>query len=578
VEELTTIGNFLVLQELGHGGMGAVFIGYEATHRRLVVIKTLFEQWAKEENMVKRFVREAAVYQKLNHPNIVRFIDSGCDSGTHFIAMEYIKSRALDEVLKSGGRLPVNTAVKIMGHLTDAVSHAHEKNIIHRDLKPQNVMYSEDGVVKLLDFGIAHTEDDLIKTQEGSILGTFYYAAPEQNQGKKVDERSDLYSLGAILYEMLTGKRPISGSSLLEVTRAQIMGGIIAPSVFNPEVPKGLEKIILKLLEKDPNNRYQTARELIFDLQKFREDPKGFDPTRMFDDEETETKWEKAKEAYNKKNYDFALDLAKGVAQAKTDSPEVFVLLGKIYAAKNFKKPALDAFKKALATDPESTQNLLDYGIALYSLREWDEAEATIKKVLELEPENMYASRYVKLIADARIRPPPAAGAGPGFASSPTQRQDKASEVRAAPQTPGKGPAVTLSAPESPEQAAARVKRLTRLWWGYGYWKTGQRGKGVVWSLIEALILASLLFPLAYWPTFHVDFAATAQGFKDAELKATFQRWHDQKLDVHANDFLNSPLRWVTVSLSLILFLLGEAKLPLRVREQGPDGRGSPGG
>ncbi|MBI4858785.1 MAG: protein kinase [Candidatus Riflebacteria bacterium] len=573
MEPLSTIGKFLVLQELGHGGMGAVYIGYQSENRKLVVIKTLFEQWAKEENMVKRFLREAAVYKKLNHPNIVKFIDAGCDDGTHFIAMEYIRSRPLDDVLKKQGKLPVQAAVKIMGHLTDAVAHAHEKGIIHRDLKPQNIMFSEDGVVKLLDFGIAHTEDDLIKTQEGSVLGTFYYAAPEQNQGKRVDGRSDLYALGAILYEIVCGKRPIPGNTLLEVTRAQITGGIIAPTVHNPEVPKGLEKMIIKLLEKDPNNPYRNAKELIFDLQRFREDPKGFDPTRMFDDEEMTTKWEKAKEAYVKKNYDFALDLAKTVAQAKPDSAEIQVLLGKVYAAKNFKKPAMDAFKKALNREPESTQTLLDYGIALYSLREWDEAEATVKKVLELEPDNMYASRYIKLIADARNKPPAATGHGQGAGPAGQGRPPPRTTPDATGPKPDGAEAAAVPA-QQPSPAGERAAALSRLWWGLGHLKCGRPFKFLFMSAVQIVVLGLMAAPVVRWPVVEVDFARWSVHVAQKSVRENLLKLHADKLDQRATELLNGPLRWGTLSFACLVFLLMEIKVPRAVRAACPPAEG----
>jgi serine/threonine protein kinase len=554
MEALTEFGEFMVLQELGHGGMGAVYIGYQSEHRRLVVIKTLFEQFAKEENWIKRFLREGDVYKKLNHPNIVKFYGSGEANGTHYIAMEYIKSRPLDDVIKKDGKLPVNVAVRIMGYLADAVSHAHEKNIIHRDLKPQNIMYSQDGVVKLLDFGIAFAEDDLIKTQEGTILGTFQYAAPEQNQGKKTDERSDLYALGAIFYEMLCGKRAIAGTTLLEVTKNQITGGIIQPSVHNPEVPKGLEKMILKLLEKDPNNRYKNAKELIFDIQKFREDPKGFDPQRMFDDEVTIKTYEKAKDAYIKKNFDVALDLLKEVVKAKADSAEVQSWLGKTYAMKNFKKPAMDAFKKAKDLEPDNTQWMLDYANGLYQLRAFDDAEVEINKLLELEPDNMYAVNAKKKIADAKVKPPPLPGEA-GNQSGPVSRPTGKSPTIEAPKSSGiydRRPTKQSQA-LSPAQVAAATGKpgvLDRLLWFLPFFKSGRTLMGVFMMVLQAAIFGALAFALIDARTRATVLAGLALTNYDPPIAA----------------FLNGPGRWVTVSLAVGLILVMGIKVPGQAR------------
>jgi serine/threonine protein kinase len=583
MDALTTFGDFLVLQELGHGGMGAVFIGYQCEFRRLVVIKTLFEQFAKEENWIKRFLREGDVYKKLNHPNIVKFYGSGEANGTHYIAMEYIKSRALDEVMKKDGKLAVNAAVRVMGYLADAVSHAHEKNIIHRDLKPQNIMYSADGVVKLLDFGIAYAEDDLIKTQEGTILGTFQYAAPEQNQGKKTDERSDLYALGAIWYEMLCGKRATAGNSLLEVTKAQITGGIIQPSVHNPEVPKGLEKMILKLLEKDPNNRYKNAKELIFDIQKFREDPKGFDPQKMFDDEITVKSYDKAKDAYIKKNFDLALDLLKQVAQAKPESAEIQSWLGKTYAAKNFKKPSMDAFKKALTFEPTNTQWMLDYANALYTLRAWDDAEVEIKKLLELEPDNMYAVNAAKKIADAKIKPPPLPGeAGPGGSGGTARPTGKSpvleGGVKSSSGIYDRKPTQQTKA-LTPAQVAdatggeGKPSLVERLFWFLPFWKSGRKGKALfvlaIWLLVVGTIVLGVL-----WPKFDLDFSRTAAQVASPGLKSTLNAWHTQKLDQSIAAFLNGSGRWVTVLLALLVFVLMGIKGPRQANAGGANGAG----
>jgi serine/threonine protein kinase len=586
VEALSTLGRFLVLQELGQGGMGAVFIGYEPERRKLVVLKTLFDHFAKEPDLVLRFQREATVYKTLDHPNIVRFIDSGCDKGIHFIAMEYIKSRPLDQVLKFQGRFAVPLAVKILGILADAVAHAHEKGVIHRDLKPENILYAEDGVLKLLDFGIARAQDELLKTAEGSILGTFQYAAPEQNQGKRVDERSDLYALGAILYEMVTGRRPVAGTSHAEVARNQITAVPTPPSRENPEVTRGLDRVILKLLERDPNNRFKTAREFIHDLHHYKEDGGAGTPAAI---PASGSPLEQAQAAYTNKDYDRALELAKAQATAKPDAVELQVLLGKIYAAKNFKKPSMDAFKKAMTLQPNVAQHALDFGMALYTLRAWDEAETAVKRVIELEPDNAYASRYLRLIGEARLKTSVGSGGGlrrTGKVSSFSDSGIRSEIVTPPPpvNTPSSTPTTPpLSPPSNPPSRPpldptpipsplAQLAQPAHSWvWGLGRWRKGQRVSGALLVVLQSVLVLGILVPIAFWPQIRLDFSAMAKESSNPDRKALYTRWHDEKLDERASEFLNGPLRWVTLSVATALVVLIQLRVMGRSRSRPTD-------
>lgn len=391
---------FTILEDLGHGGMGGVYIGFDARTKQLVAIKTLFSEFSRDEAYVRRFQREAEVYRKLSHPNIVAFVDAGFENDVYFIAMEHIKGKALDSILKEVGKLSFDYCVKIMGHLADAIAHAHEKGVIHRDLKPQNIMIAEDGAVKLLDFGIAQTDDGLVKTVTGSILGTFFYSSPEQNQGKKIDERSDLYSLGLVFYEMLTGQRALKGNTLLEVTAFQMRSQIPTPSVCVPEIPTTLDKIVMKLLEKNPNNRYASSVELIKDLQAFKDNP-SFDPgSDMFDSEELAEWWKTAQDALLQRDYDRAVEYGQRVLEHQKDSAEVYMLLGKSYAGKKVMSQAMDFLRKATAMEPENMEFLLDHAIALFNLGMFKDAKGKFKAFLDYDPDNLYAKRYLSMIKD----------------------------------------------------------------------------------------------------------------------------------------------------------------------------------
>ena len=391
---------FQILEDLGHGGMGGVYIGFDSRTKMLVAIKTLFSEFSRDEAYVRRFQREAEVYRKLSHPNIVAFVDAGFENGSYFIAMEHVKGQALDSIIKNSGALPFDSAVKIMGHLADAIAHAHEQGVIHRDLKPQNIMISEEGVVKLLDFGIAQTDDGLVKTVTGSILGTFFYSSPEQNQGKKIDERSDLYSLGLVFYEILTGKRALIGNTLLEVTAFQMRSAIPSPSTIVSEIPHNLDKIVMKLLEKNPNNRYETANELIKDIQAFKDNP-SFDPdSELFDSEELSEWWETAKTALLTQDFDRAIEYANRVMEHQKDSAELYLLLGKAYAGKKVMSQAMDFLRRATKMEPENMEFILEHAIALFKLDCHKEAKQKFKQYLDYDPDNLYAKRYLNLIKE----------------------------------------------------------------------------------------------------------------------------------------------------------------------------------
>ena len=391
---------FQILEDLGHGGMGGVYIGFDSRTKMLVAIKTLFAEFSRDEAYVRRFQREAEVYRKLSHPNIVAFVDAGFENGSYFIAMEHVKGQALDSIIKNAGALPFDSAVKIMGHLADAIAHAHEQGVIHRDLKPQNIMISEEGVVKLLDFGIAQTDDGLVKTVTGSILGTFFYSSPEQNQGKKIDERSDLYSLGLVFYEILTGKRALMGNTLLEVTAFQMRSAIPSPSTVVAEIPPALDKIVMRLLEKNPNNRYETANDLIKDIQAFKDNP-SFDPdSELFDCEELTEWWETAKTALLTQDFDRAIEYANRVMEHQKDSAELYLLLGKAYAGKKVMSQAMDFLRRATKMEPENMEFILEHAIALFKLDCHKEAKQKFKQYLDYDPDNLYAKRYLGLIKD----------------------------------------------------------------------------------------------------------------------------------------------------------------------------------
>jgi serine/threonine-protein kinase len=264
-------GRYLVGSELGRGGMATVFKGTDTVLGRPVAVKVLSPQYAGDANFVTRFRREAQSAARLNHPNLVSVYDTGTDDGIHFIVMEYVDAKTLADYLAGGGRIMPERAIEIAQAVCDALSMAHAHGIIHRDIKPANIMITSRGDVKVTDFGIARVisgADTLAQT--AAVLGTASYLSPEQAQSQPVDQRSDIYSLGVMLYEMVTGRPPFSGDSPVMVASKHVLEQPTPPSKLNRDVAPGLEAVIMKALSKNPDNRYQDADEMRADLERAR--------------------------------------------------------------------------------------------------------------------------------------------------------------------------------------------------------------------------------------------------------------------------------------------------------------------
>jgi beta-lactam-binding protein with PASTA domain/predicted Ser/Thr protein kinase len=254
---------------IGTGGMAQVFRGLDTTLDRTVAIKILAPGFASDPSFVDRFRREAQAAARLNHPNIVNVYDTGVDGDTNFIVMEYVEGRTLAEYLGTGGTLAPSKAAEIAEKVAEALAAAHAQGVIHRDIKPANIMVTRDGRVKVMDFGIARlvAGTDTVE-QTAAVLGTAAYLSPEQAQGQPVDARSDLYSLGVVLYEMLAGKPPFTGDSAMAVAYKHVQESPVTPSAVNHDVPPPLDAVAMRALAKNPANRYQTAGDFRDDLRR----------------------------------------------------------------------------------------------------------------------------------------------------------------------------------------------------------------------------------------------------------------------------------------------------------------------
>jgi beta-lactam-binding protein with PASTA domain/tRNA A-37 threonylcarbamoyl transferase component Bud32 len=259
-----------IQREVAQGGMAEVYLARDQLLNRPVALKALFPEYAREPSFVERFRREAQAAANLNHPNIVAIYDWGQESGTYFIVMEYVEGRSLRDLVRSESPLDPNQAAEITAEIASALAFAHRNGVVHRDVKPGNVLLTRSGNVKVTDFGIARAGASDGLTQTGSVMGTATYFSPEQAQGLPVDGRSDVYSLGVVLYEMVTGGAPFTGDSPVAVAYKHVREDPVGPSQRNADVPRDLEQIIMTALSKDVDQRYQTADDLRADLLRFR--------------------------------------------------------------------------------------------------------------------------------------------------------------------------------------------------------------------------------------------------------------------------------------------------------------------
>ena len=252
---------------IGQGGMADVELAHDTQLHRLVAVKTLHGRYANDPAFVARFRREAQAAASLNHPNVVGVYDTGQHDGRPYIVMEYVDGRSLKEVMQSEALLP-ERAAEIAGDAALALHYANQRGLVHRDIKPGNIMVNNDGQVKVTDFGIARAVNAETMTQTAAVFGTAAYVAPEQAQGEPVDGRTDIYALGCVLYEMLTGRQPFQADSAVALAYQHVSATPVPPSRLNPEVTPALEAIVLRAMAKNPDDRYANGREMHDDLQR----------------------------------------------------------------------------------------------------------------------------------------------------------------------------------------------------------------------------------------------------------------------------------------------------------------------
>lgn len=267
MSEKNMIANrYMVVTSLGSGGMADVYLAIDTILNREVAVKVLRGDAGSDPVSLLRFQREASAISKLHHPNVVEVYDIGEYDGKNYIVMEYIRGKTLKQLIRQRGALPVDEAVAIMKQLVEAVNHAHENNIIHRDIKPQNVLIKDDGTVKITDFGIALAHDAVQLTQSDSVLGSAHYIAPETTRGETSTVQIDIYALGIVFYELLTGSVPFTGENPVQVAMKHMREDIPSVREFNQTIPQSVENIIIRATAKNRVYRYASTKDMTFDL------------------------------------------------------------------------------------------------------------------------------------------------------------------------------------------------------------------------------------------------------------------------------------------------------------------------
>lgn len=277
-------GRYEIISRIGGGGMALVYKAHDVLLNRKVAVKVLRQQFVHDEEFIRRFRREGQSAASLSHPNVVSIYDVGQEDDIHYIVMEYVEGHNLNEIIIERAPLQIEEAVHIAQQICEALDHAHTNHIIHRDIKPHNILIGNNGRVKVTDFGIARAVTSTTITHTGSVVGSVHYFSPEHAKGVNTGEKSDLYSLGIVLYQMLTGKLPFFGESPISIALKHLQDEFEEPRVVNSHIPQSVENIILKSMRKNPNERYDSAKAMMEDLETCLQPRRLYEPKIMFNE------------------------------------------------------------------------------------------------------------------------------------------------------------------------------------------------------------------------------------------------------------------------------------------------------
>ncbi len=266
-------GRYEIMEVLGVGGMAVVYKAFDNIDHRIVAVKILKDEYLANADFRRRFMNESKAISVLSHPNIVRVFDVSYGEILQYIVMEYVDGISLKEYIEQQGVIDPREALYFVTQILRALQHAHDKGIVHRDIKPQNIMLISDGTIKVTDFGIARFSRSETRTMTDGAIGSVHYISPEQAKGSVTDAKTDLYAVGVILYEMLTGRLPFQSDNAVSVALMQLHNDPVKPTAINPDIPVGLEQIIIRAMQKNQNDRYQSASEILMDIEAFKRNP-----------------------------------------------------------------------------------------------------------------------------------------------------------------------------------------------------------------------------------------------------------------------------------------------------------------
>ena len=316
------------IQELiGVGGMAVVYRAYDIIEDKIVAIKILKDEFLGNKEFIRRFKNESKAIAVLSHPNIVKVYDVSFGTKIQYIVMEYIDGTTLKEYMSRQKIIKWEDALYFVKQILSALNHAHNKGVIHRDIKPQNIMLLKDGTIKVTDFGIARFSSNETQTMTDRAIGSVHYISPEQARGSIIDEKADIYSVGIMLYEMITGKLPFEADNAVSVAIMQMQVTPKLPREINPDIPKGLEQIIMHSMEKEPSRRYESAEEMMNDIQKLQEDPTTVFKYKHFDGDNA-TKYVDKLEDVNSKKSNYGDDYNYRESQKNNKAKAGFIAAG----------------------------------------------------------------------------------------------------------------------------------------------------------------------------------------------------------------------------------------------------------
>lgn len=372
-------GKYEVIEELGRGGMGVVYKARDPLIGRLVALKTLTADCAADPDLLRRFEREAQSAGRLQHPNIVTIYDIGNANGTPFIAMEFLEGESLEKIMARGEPIPLATKLDILLQFCRGLAYAHQRDVVHRDIKPANIFVTRDGTVKIVDFGVVHISDTSM-TQTGMVIGTIPYMSPEQVSGQKVDPRSDIFSVGTVAYEFISGTKPFDGANMPAIMLKIVQDSVTPLSHLVPDVPPVLEQAVMRCLERDPDSRFQSLEDLVVELEPLEQGLKRQRIGEMVN---------RSQALYEQKEYTKARDVLRSVLVLDSGQTQAKTLMAKIVTEMRRQEVA------------SRVEHLVGEGNSLLSQGKNAEAGRVLEEAVKLDSGHTHAR---VLLGEARSR------------------------------------------------------------------------------------------------------------------------------------------------------------------------------